>query len=415
MKPEDKVVKEVIAYFSEPKFSEFSTITECEIQMGTDNRVADIVLRDADGHFIAIAECKSPNGANYGIPQLKSYLSATDTSFGIFAPRIQRDSWVFYENLRHNRFQQIDFTDFEKGILLKEEAEMADNIVPMSASSKTEYSNVPIGTSNPGCIIILVDQSFSMSEPFSNDGSKAEQAALAVNRVLEELVLACRRGEEIRDRCHVTVIGYGVRVNCVVDGMISDVASALLEVKKVKKLIPDGAGGVIEIEVEMPIWLEPKADGQTPMHEAFQRASEVIESWISDRSDSFPPIVINITDGAATRPDLAADAARKIMNCQTGDGAPLIFNLHIANSGNMQTLPHNTTQFSGEPLAEYLFDISSALPLPLFSYAEEAGLSPLELGARCFGYNMNESLMIKLLQFGSLDLTHIRSLPLPPD
>ena len=104
MKPEDKVVEEVVAYFSEPRFSEFSTIKECEIQMGTDNSAADIVLREADGKFVAIAECKSPGGANYGIPQLKSYLSATDTPFGIFAPRVERDSWVFYENLRQNRF-----------------------------------------------------------------------------------------------------------------------------------------------------------------------------------------------------------------------------------------------------------------------------------------------------------------------
>ena len=95
MKPEDKVVKEVIAYFSEPKFSEFSIITECQIQMGVDNRRADIVLRDTDGNFTAIAECKSPGGASYGIPQLKSYLSATDTPFGVFAPQIDRDSWVF--------------------------------------------------------------------------------------------------------------------------------------------------------------------------------------------------------------------------------------------------------------------------------------------------------------------------------
>ena len=98
MKPEDKVVVEVIAYFSEPKFSKFSIIRECEIQMGTDNRAADIVLRDADGNFTVIAECKSPGGANYGIPQLKSYLSATDTLFGVFAPRIERDSWVFRES-----------------------------------------------------------------------------------------------------------------------------------------------------------------------------------------------------------------------------------------------------------------------------------------------------------------------------
>ena len=59
MKPEDKVVEEVVAYFSEPKFSEFSIIRECQIQMGVDNRSADIVLRDIDGNFTAIAECNS--------------------------------------------------------------------------------------------------------------------------------------------------------------------------------------------------------------------------------------------------------------------------------------------------------------------------------------------------------------------
>ena len=290
---------------------------------------------------------------------------------------------------------------------------MTDSIVPIG-TSKTEYSNVPIGTSNPGCIIILVDQSWSMSELFNDGGTKAERAALAVNRVLENLVLACRRGENIRERCHVTVIGYGESVNCIVDGMISEIPSALIEVKKVKKLIPDGAGGVIEVDSEMPIWLEPKANSQTPMHKAFQRAAEVIERWISDRPDSFPPIVINITDGAATRPDLAADAARKIMNFRTTDGAALVFNLHIANSGNMITLPHNTGQFSGQSLAEYLFDISSALPPELFKSAEEAGF-PHEPGARCFAYNVDESLMIRLLQFGSTGLTGVRALPAPPD
>ena len=413
MKPEDKVVEEIIAYFSEPKFSQFSTIKECEIQMGTDNRAADIVLRDADGKFIAIAECKSPGGANYGIPQLKSYLSATDTSFGVFAPRIERDSWVFYENLRHNRFQQIDLSDFEEGVL-KGEAEMAGNIVSVGKSSKTEYSNVPIGTSNPGCIVILVDQSWSMSESFE-DGTKAERATQAVNSVIENIVLACRSGDTIRDRCHISVIGYGEHVNCFVDGMISEVVSAIIDIKKVKKLIPDGAGGVIEIESEVPIWLEPKANSQTPMHKAFERAAEIIEDWIPDRPDAFPPIVINITDGAATRPDLAADAARKIMNSRTTDGASLVFNIHITNKGNIvKPLSHNTDQFSGQPLAEYLFDISSALPPELFKAAEEAGFSP-EPGARCFVYNADEVLMIQLLQFGSTGFTGVRVLPAPTD
>ena len=292
---------------------------------------------------------------------------------------------------------------------------MTDSIVPVGTSSKIEYSNVPIGTSNPGCIIILVDQSWSMSEPFGNDGSKAERATQAVNSVIENIVLACRSGDTIRERCYISVIGYGEHVNCVVDGMISEIVSAIIDVKKVKKLIPDGAGGVIEIDSEVPIWLEPQANSQTPMHKAFERAAEIIEHWISDRPDAFPPIVINITDGAATRPDLAADAARKIMNSRTTDGASLVFNIHITNKGNIvKPLPHNTDQFSGQPLAEYLFDISSALPPELFKAAEEAGFLP-EPGARCFVYNADEVLMIQLLQFGSTGFTGVRALPASTD
>ena len=276
------------------------------------------------------------------------------------------------------------------------------------------YSNIPIGTSNPGCIVILVDQSWSMSEPFG-DGTKAERAALAVNSVLEELVLASRTGEEIRERCHVSVIGYGEKVNCIVDGMISEIPSSLIEVKDMKKMVCDGAGGLVEVDVKKPIWLEQRASGGTPMHDAFQRAAGIVETWISDRPDVFPPIVFNITDGDATRPDLTADSARKIMNCHTTDGDVLLFNLHIANSGNMVApFPRNTTQFASEPLAEFLFDISSVLPQPLFKSAEDIGLSP-EQGARCFGYNADEATMIQLLQFGTLDVTQIRALPMPSD
>ncbi len=408
MKPEDKVVEEVVAYFSESQFSEFSIHKEVKIQMGTDNRRADIVLCDSNGNFVAIAECKSPGGTSYGIPQLQSYLSATDTPFGLFAPRVDSDSWVFYRNLRQNRFEQIERSDFESEIL-KKDTEIADSVIPTKILSKTEYSNVPIGTSNPGCIIILVDQSWSMSEPFGN-GTKAERATQAVNSVIENIVLACRSGDTIRERCHISVIGYGGHVNCVLDGMISEIVSSIIYVKKVKKLIPDGAGGVIEIESEMPIWLEPQANSQTPMHKAFERAAEIIEHWISDRPDAFPPIVINITDGAATRPDLAADAARKIISMETTDGASLVFNLHIADGRKEIIFPYDTTQFSGEPLAEYLFDISSELPQPLFERAKSVGL-PAVSESRCFGYNADETSMITILNFGTLGLTQIKALP----
>ena len=110
------VVEAIVAYFSEPRFAKFSMLRECSIQIGKIHSRADIVLRDAEGNFVAIAECKSPTLSHYGSEPLKSFLCATDTPFGIFASDTSRDSWVFYENLRHNRFRQIKQSFFEKEV-----------------------------------------------------------------------------------------------------------------------------------------------------------------------------------------------------------------------------------------------------------------------------------------------------------
>lgn len=117
---EINVVESTIIYLSESKFSDFSILRECKIQIGTIQSRADIVLCDAEGNFITIVECKLSSGSGHGEYNhelLKSYLCATDTQFGIFASSISPDSWVFYENLRHNRFRQINRSDFEMQVL----------------------------------------------------------------------------------------------------------------------------------------------------------------------------------------------------------------------------------------------------------------------------------------------------------
>ena len=260
------------------------------------------------------------------------------------------------------------------------------------------YSNVPIGTSNPGCIVILVDQSLSMSEDWG-EGTKAEKATQAVNNVLGELVLAGQAGDKIRDRCYVSVIGYGERVECIVDGMISKVALSFIE------LTDEG----------MPIWVQPTSNNGTPMHKAFESAARIVQSWCDDRPDSFPPIVINVTDGEANRADLTADAARKVMDLRTTDGNVLVFNVHIANDEHNVIFPHSTTQLlPSDFFAEFLFDISSVLPEPLREAAKAAEL-PAEIGTRCFAYNADSAIMINILNFGSLGVTGVRHLPPPLD
>lgn len=110
------VVEAVINYFSKPEFSQFFIETEHKIQMGADNRRADIVLLDKTENFVAIAECKQIGIVTYGPDQLRSYLSATDTQFGVFANTTESGDWEFYENLRQNRFKEITLSQFHVGI-----------------------------------------------------------------------------------------------------------------------------------------------------------------------------------------------------------------------------------------------------------------------------------------------------------
>ena len=113
---EDKVVEIVNIYFSKLGVPSFSPKTQHEIQMGSENRRADVVLINENRSFVSIAECKGAGFVGDGREQLYSYLSATDTRFGVFANRADPKDWEFYENRRRNRFVLIERSEFETGV-----------------------------------------------------------------------------------------------------------------------------------------------------------------------------------------------------------------------------------------------------------------------------------------------------------
>ena len=198
-------------------------------------------------------------------------------------------------------------------------------------------------TARRGCIVILADQSESMDEPLGNR-TKADIVAEAVNTVITQLITVCTSGEEIKDRCRICVIGYGEEVTYIVNDMVS----------KLYKRPETGKW--------IPTWLIPKASNTTPMTEAFELAYQVVQESCSKYRNSFPPVVINITDGAPNDYESTRNAAKKIMALQTTDGNALVFNVHIADSGKEISLPNSRAQFEKEDYAEYaefLFGISS--------------------------------------------------------
>lgn len=118
VEPRDEalVVTAVVGYFKKPAFQRFSIELEREIRIGSRDGRADVVLLTAEGKLVAIAECKAAY-ENIGDEQLKSYLSATDTRFGILANSEHAESWQFYENTGRSEFKRINLSQFEKGIL----------------------------------------------------------------------------------------------------------------------------------------------------------------------------------------------------------------------------------------------------------------------------------------------------------
>ena len=114
---ETKVANAVYDYLNELGVQGFSPITGSQIQFGVRNGIPDVILTDTTGSFAVIAECKGAGYVGHGIEQLKSYLSATDTRFGIFANRVDCSQWKFYENRRANCIPEIDLSEFEAGVV----------------------------------------------------------------------------------------------------------------------------------------------------------------------------------------------------------------------------------------------------------------------------------------------------------
>lgn len=270
-----------------------------------------------------------------------------------------------------------------------------------------------INRNQPACLLLLIDQSFSMSEPWGGTGtSKADQLAMAVNRILGNAVLLCSKGDDrIFDYFEVGVLGYGADVGPALHGAgfdrpvlpINEVAQNPRRVDQVMRKIPDGAGGVVETQTNMPVWVDPSYNGKTPMVKGLQTAEEVVSTWCAKHPESFPPIVINITDGVSTDGDPSEPAAA-IRQVSTDDGHALLFNLHISSLSAQQAALPNDLSGVPDDYATRLFEMSSALPPAMLEAASVVGYD-VQPGARGFLYNAEAHTVIEFLDIGTRAVT----------
>lgn len=266
-----------------------------------------------------------------------------------------------------------------------------------------------INRRQPACLLLLIDQSYSMSEPWADSGtSKAQQLAMAVNRVLSSAVLQCSKGDDrVYDYFEVGVLGYGMDTGPVLHGTdssrpiipVSEVAENPRRVDEVPRKVPDGAGGLVEMTLSMPVWVDPSTNGKTPMVQALRRAEEIVGDWCAAHPTSFPPIVLNLTDGMSTDGD-PTQAGESLRRIETQDGATLLFNAHLsAAQGQEVAFPATDTRLPNEHAAT-LFHVSSTLPTSMAEAASQTGY-PVEPRSRGFLYNAQPAAVIEFLDIGT--------------
>jgi hypothetical protein len=268
-----------------------------------------------------------------------------------------------------------------------------------------------ISRTNPSCFLFLIDQSGSMQHPFpaaEGNKPKSEGLADAINRLFQNLVIKCAKSEGIRDYYEVGVIGYGgAGVGCAFGGHlagkelvpVSLIGKTPIRVEERSRRMDDGAGGIISQKIKFPIWFEPKALGGTPMCEALDKASHVLSKWILAHQKSFPPIVINITDGKPTDGN-PARAAFDLMSLATLDGEVLLFNMLIS-AAKMRPIefPESDLELPDE-FARTLFSISSPLPEYMRRMLADEGVNS-SLQSRGFVFNADLVSVIRFLDIGT--------------
>ena len=272
-----------------------------------------------------------------------------------------------------------------------------------------------ISRTKPGCFLFMVDQSGSMKARISGlntNEPKQKAAADALNRALQAIAIRCSQGEEVRDYFYIGVIGYSTDrsgnpiLDPTLDGAtiespfvpIGDVVNNARVVNRTLKQ-SDGGGGLVDVEVDFPEWLQPKADHGTPMCAAFKAAHMAIQGWTTERPDSFPPILINISDGEATDGH-PLKTAKEIMGITTQDGSPLIFNIHLSERpGNPAFYPTNPDNLPTEH-AKKLFEMSSPLHPQAIEIAHSMELM-IEPGARGYVFNSDMITLVQFLEIGT--------------
>lgn len=267
--------------------------------------------------------------------------------------------------------------------------------------------NTSVSSKKPWLLVFLIDSSHSMGADWgASTESMSRHVMNAVNSTIYELAMEhCVINEEVKNRIDLSVLSYG-----------GDASSwALLPNPNsngyCKAGGPDGwitgyRGVSSETGQDVPYWIELEPDGYTPMRDAIKRAAGIVKKHCEQFPESFPPTVINISDGEPTDcgnpidwEDLQRESKR-ISECKTNNGSALFCNVHLDPLGEEDPhlypdRPGNTEHQRG------LWEMSSEVPFDLCHSIFSGGPSHVDSRPRFYVYNADLPAFQKFLKFGT--------------
>ena len=262
---------------------------------------------------------------------------------------------------------------------------------------------------NPTIWIIVIEQSIRMNSLLKSvSKSKAVVATQLVNQLINTVIMRNYDGEVLKNCCFISVIGYNHDVKELCSGWLKDLDENPLRYETAKEKQYNGNGGIIEVEVKQPVWVEPiTQDGATNMLGAFKLAKDLCEKWMKDNADGPAPVIINISDGVPYYDGKdprecmkeTVELVDSIKSLSNNDGNVLIFNAEIGEDSNKVVFPTERGTIQ-QVEAQFLFDITSEIP---DSYKDAARKKELDVkeGSRACIFNAGAVDLIQLIDFGS--------------
>jgi hypothetical protein len=287
-----------------------------------------------------------------------------------------------------------------------------------------------IDREHPTLFVFLLDQSYSMVEPMGGNNpdnrKKKDELAAAVNAWLKEMTVLATKTEGVRHYMDVAVIGYRTdqQANPIIESAFLKPELAqkrfcsIVEIfdhteirQGTRSFFDDSIGEVVELTEEMPVWVDAKAEGGTPMCTALRHAYDVVDEWLKDpkHQTSFPPMVIHITDGESSEegadPQDYANPLKEDLS--TDDGKVLLLNCHLSMQQNQAILWPESDEIMPDKFARLLFNMSSALPDMMIDMANKEGVQ-VKPGARGMAFNADMATLVKFLQVGTRAASTLR-------